>query len=163
MRRNPFLDFQVTAERAGYPALLFVSLLCLALVLVPFLLLALTQAVWVLVLALLSLSGAVAILFAGIGASLADRGDADLEPPKTAPEEHSPVAHSGGTSSRPRRTGTTGRRPSDAHGEDAPRRALGSVSAGPVRSAQSPLVVVPRGSKAVRFDDQGSTSPRRIA
>jgi hypothetical protein len=92
MRRNPFLDFQLTAERAGYPALLFVSLLCLALVLVPFLLLALTQAVWVLVLALLSLSGAVAILFAGIGASLADRGDADLEPPKTAPEEHSPVA-----------------------------------------------------------------------
>jgi hypothetical protein len=80
MRRNPFLDFQLTAERAGYPALLFVSLLCLALVLVPFLL------------ALLSLSGAVAILFAGIGASLADGGDADLEPPETAPEEHSPVA-----------------------------------------------------------------------
>ena len=92
MRRNPFLDFQLTAERAGYPALLIVSLLCHALVVMPFLLLALTQAVWVLVLALLSLSGAVAILFAGIGASLADRGDADLEPPKTAPEEHSPVA-----------------------------------------------------------------------
>jgi hypothetical protein len=92
MRRNPFLDFQLRAERAGYPALLFVSLLCLALVVMPFLLLALTQAVWVLVLALLSLSGAVAILFAGIGASLADGGDADLEPPKTAPEEHSPVA-----------------------------------------------------------------------
>jgi hypothetical protein len=92
MPRNPFLDFQVTAERAGYPALLFVSLLCLALVLVPFLLLALTQAVWVLVLALLSLSAAVAILFAGIGASLADGGDADLEPPESAPEEQSPVA-----------------------------------------------------------------------
>jgi hypothetical protein len=92
MRRNPFLDFQVAAERAGYPALLFVSLLCLALVLVPFLLLALTQAVWVLVLALLSLSGAVVILFAGIEASLADGGDADLEPPETVPEEHSPVA-----------------------------------------------------------------------
>ena len=40
---------------------------------------------------------------------------------------------------------------------------LGSVSAGLVRSAHSPLVVVPRGSEAVRFDDQGSTSPRRIA
>jgi hypothetical protein len=36
--------------------------------------------VWVLVLALLSLSGAIAILAAGIGASLADRGEADLEP-----------------------------------------------------------------------------------
>ena len=91
MRRNPFLDFQLTAERAGYPALLIVSLLCLALVLVPFLLLALTQAVWVLVLAVLSMGGAVAILFAGIGASFADGGDADLEPPKAAPEEHSPV------------------------------------------------------------------------
>jgi hypothetical protein len=93
MRRNPFLDFQVTAERAGYPALLFVSLLCLALVLVPVALLALTQAVWVLALALLSLSGAVAILAAGIGAAFADGGEADLEPPKATPEEHSPVAH----------------------------------------------------------------------
>jgi nucleotide-binding universal stress UspA family protein len=40
---------------------------------------------------------------------------------------------------------------------------LGSVSAGLVRSAHSPLVVVPRGSEAVRLHDQGSTSPRRIA
>jgi hypothetical protein len=93
MRRNPFLDFQLTAERAGYPALLFVSLLCLALVLVPFALLALTQAVWVLVLAMLSLSGAVAILAAGIWASFADHGEADLEPPKAAPGEQSPVVH----------------------------------------------------------------------
>jgi hypothetical protein len=93
MRRNPFLDFQLTAERAGYPALLIVSLLCLALVVVPVALLALTQAVWVLVLAILSLSGAVAILAAGIGAAFADRGEADLEPPRATPEEHSPVAH----------------------------------------------------------------------
>jgi hypothetical protein len=93
MRRNPFLDFQLTAERAGYPALLLVSLLCLALVVVPVALLALTQAMWVLVLALLSLSGAVAILTAGIGASFADGGEADLEPPKAAPEKQSPVAH----------------------------------------------------------------------
>jgi hypothetical protein len=91
MRRHPFLDFQVMAERAGYPALLIVSLVCLALVVVPVLLLALTQAVWVLILALLSLGGAVAILFAGIGAALADGGEADLEPPKAAPEERSPV------------------------------------------------------------------------
>ena len=82
MRRNPFLDFQLTAERAGYPALLIVSLLCLALVVVPFLLLALTEAVWVLVLTLLSLIGAVAILAAGIAAAFADRGERDPEPPK---------------------------------------------------------------------------------
>jgi hypothetical protein len=80
MRRDPFLDFQRTAERAGYPALLLVSLLCLALVVVPVVLLALTQSMWVLVLALLGLSGAIAILSAAIGASFADGGEADLEP-----------------------------------------------------------------------------------
>ena len=121
MRRNPFLDFQLTAERAGYPALLFVSLLCLVLVLVPFVLLALTQAVWVLVLALLSLSGAVAILVAGIGASFADGGDADLEPRKPLPRNTRRSRTFGETSSRPRRTGATGKPPSHAHGEDARR------------------------------------------
>ena len=35
MRRNPFLTFQLTAERAGFPALLIVSAACLALVVVP--------------------------------------------------------------------------------------------------------------------------------
>jgi hypothetical protein len=85
MRRNPFLDFQLTAERAGYPALLIVILLCLALVVVPVALLALTQAVWVLVMALLSLFGAVAILTAGIGAAFADRGEPDLAPGKAGP------------------------------------------------------------------------------
>src|SRR5215217_2175076 len=93
MRRSPFLHFQLTAERAGYPALLLVSLLCLAFVVVPVALLALTKAVWVLLLALLSLGGAIAILTAAIGASFADRGEADLEPPKAAPEKRSPVAH----------------------------------------------------------------------
>ena len=43
------------------------------------------------------------------------------------------------------------------------RAVLGSVSTGLVRSAHSPLVVVPRGSGASAIDDQGSTSPRRIA
>jgi hypothetical protein len=82
MRRNPFLDFQVTAERAGYPALLIVSLLSLALVLVPFALLALTRVVWVLVLTLLSLIGALLILGAGIAATFADRGEPDPEAPQ---------------------------------------------------------------------------------
>jgi nucleotide-binding universal stress UspA family protein len=40
---------------------------------------------------------------------------------------------------------------------------LGSVSGALVRSAQSPLVVVPRGAEAVQAGAQGSTSPRRIA
>jgi hypothetical protein len=84
MRRSPFLDFQLAAERAGYPALLIVSLVCLTLVVVPVVLLALTQAVWVLVLALLSLSGAIAILAAGIGAAFADRGEPDPGRPTRA-------------------------------------------------------------------------------
>jgi hypothetical protein len=85
MRRNPFLDFQLAAERAGYPALLIVSLLCVALVVVPVALLALTKAPWVLVLALLSLVGAVAILTAGIAAAFADRGERDSERPQAVP------------------------------------------------------------------------------
>jgi hypothetical protein len=89
MRRHPFLDFQLTAERAGYPALLIVSLICLALVVVPVALLALTEAVWVLVVALLSVIGALAILTAGIAAAFADRGEPDPEPPQAvhAPDE----------------------------------------------------------------------------
>ena len=73
MWRRPFLDFQVRAERAGSPALLLVSLLCLTIVVVPFLLLALIEATWVLVVTLLSLVLAIAILGAGIAAALADR------------------------------------------------------------------------------------------
>ena len=85
MRHHPFLDFQLTAERAGYPALLIVSLLCLALVVVPVALIALTEALWVLVLAMLSVAGAVAILTAGIAAAFADRGEPDPEPPQAVP------------------------------------------------------------------------------
>jgi hypothetical protein len=77
MPRHPFLAFQQTAERAGYPALLIVSLVCLTVVVVPVMLLALTRAVWVLALAVLGLIGAIAILAGGIGAALADRGEAD--------------------------------------------------------------------------------------
>ena len=93
MRRNPFLDFQLTAERAGFPALLIVSAVCLALVVVPVALLALTQAPWVLALALLSLVGAIAGLTAGIRAAFADGGEPDLKPPKAvvAPDERQEV------------------------------------------------------------------------
>jgi hypothetical protein len=103
MRRKPFLDFQLTAERAGYPALLIVSLICLALVVVPVALLALTDALWVLVVALLSLIGAIAILTAGIAAAFADRGEPDPEPPQTVPvlDERPQVAQLGRREPRP--------------------------------------------------------------
>ena len=51
MQSDPFLDFHRTAESAGYPAMLIVSVFALALVVAPVMLLALTRAVWVLVIA----------------------------------------------------------------------------------------------------------------
>jgi hypothetical protein len=90
MWRRPFLDFQVRAERAGYPALLLVSLLCLAIVVVPFLLLALIEATWVLVVTLLSLVAAVAILSGGMAAALADQEEPDPDSPMRVDSSREP-------------------------------------------------------------------------
>ena len=43
MRRDPFLDFHRTAESAGYPAMLIVSMVALAVVVAPLVLLALRR------------------------------------------------------------------------------------------------------------------------
>jgi hypothetical protein len=72
MRGNPLLNFHRTAEAAGYPALLIVSAFCLGLVVAPVVLLGLTEAGWVLALALLSLIAAVAILGGAIDAAMSD-------------------------------------------------------------------------------------------
>ena len=72
MPRNPFLDFHRAAEAAGYPALLIVTIVCLALVVLPVALLGLIEAGWVLALALLSLVVAVAILAGAVDAALSD-------------------------------------------------------------------------------------------
>jgi hypothetical protein len=72
MRSHPFLDFHQTAERAGYPALLIVSMVALGLVVAPVALLALTRATWVLVIAVLSIFAAVALLAAEVDAAFAD-------------------------------------------------------------------------------------------
>lgn len=77
MQRDPFLDFHQTAERAGFPAMLIVSMVALGLVVAPVLVLALTRAVWMLVIAVLSIFAALALLAGEVGASFAD-GD---EPP----------------------------------------------------------------------------------
>jgi hypothetical protein len=68
---NPFIRFNDAAETAGYPALFVVSMIALALVVVPVALLALTRATWMLavalgsiVLALVLLAGALAAVFA---------------------------------------------------------------------------------------------------
>ena len=77
MQSDPFLDFRRTAESAGYPAMLIVSVFALGLVVAAVALLALTQAVWVLVTAVLSIFAALGPLAGAFGAALA-AGD---EPP----------------------------------------------------------------------------------
>jgi hypothetical protein len=95
MRGNPFLNFQRSAEAAGYPALLIVSVVCLGLVVVPIALLALTKAAWVLAFALLSLLAAVAVLAGAIDAAFSDYGEATHGQSVVAgatPEERDPAA-----------------------------------------------------------------------
>jgi hypothetical protein len=61
-RRNPFARFSEAAQAAAYPALLIVSVACLAMVVGAIMLLAVMQAAWALALALLSVIAAVGIL-----------------------------------------------------------------------------------------------------
>jgi hypothetical protein len=75
MQSDPFLDFHQTAERAGYPALLIVSMVALGLVVAPVLLLALTRAVWVLVIAVFGIFVALALLAGEVDAAFADSDD----------------------------------------------------------------------------------------
>jgi hypothetical protein len=72
MRGNPVLNFYRTAEAAGYPVLLIVSALCLGLVVVPVALLGLTDAGWLLGLAVVYLIVALAILTGVVAAALSD-------------------------------------------------------------------------------------------
>ena len=80
MQSDPFLDFHRTAESAGYPAMLIVSVFALALVVAAVALLALTQAVWVLVMAVLSIFAALGLLAGAFGAASAD---SDEPPPES--------------------------------------------------------------------------------
>ena len=84
MQSDPFLDFHQTAERAGYPALLIVSMIALGLVVVPVMLLALTQAVWMLIIAVSSIFAALALLAGELDAALAD-GDDSVDQGTTSP------------------------------------------------------------------------------
>jgi cytochrome bd-type quinol oxidase subunit 2 len=72
MRSDPFLDFHRTAEAAGYPAMLVVSMVALAVVVLPVMLLALTRGVWALVLAVLSIFAALGLLAGAFEAAVAD-------------------------------------------------------------------------------------------
>lgn len=91
MRGNPFLSFHRTAESAGYPALLIVSTLCLALVVAPVALLGMTEAGWVLGYALLWLIVALAALTGELDAAMSDDGE-------PADEDESSAGREGGVS-----------------------------------------------------------------
>jgi cytochrome bd-type quinol oxidase subunit 2 len=75
MQSDPFLDFHRTAEAAGYPAMLIVSLVALAVVVLPVMLLAMTRGVWALVLAVMSIFAALGLLAGAFQAALADADD----------------------------------------------------------------------------------------
>jgi len=80
MRSDPFLDFHRTAEAAGYPAMLVVSMIALAVVVAPVMLLALTRGVWALVLAVLSIFAALGLLAGAFEAAVADADDRTPRP-----------------------------------------------------------------------------------
>jgi uncharacterized protein (DUF983 family) len=75
MQSDPFLDFHRTAEAAGYPAMFVVTIVALAVVVLPVMLLALTRGVWALVLAVLSIFVALGLLAGAFEAAVADSDD----------------------------------------------------------------------------------------
>jgi hypothetical protein len=79
MRGNPILNSLRTAEAAGYPALLIVTAVCLGLVVGPVALLGLTDAGWVLGLALLYLIVAIVVLSVAVGVALSEGDEPDAE------------------------------------------------------------------------------------
>lgn len=94
MRGNPILNSLRAAETAGYPALLIVSAVCLGLVVAPVALLGLTDAGWVLGLAVLYLIVAIAVLVSAVGAALSEGDEPDAEgqaPGGRACDESNPV------------------------------------------------------------------------
>jgi hypothetical protein len=94
MRGNPILNSLRTAEAAGYPALLIVSAGCLGLVVGPVALLGLTDAGWLLVLALLYLIVAVVVLSVAVGAALSEGDEPDAEgqaPGSRESDERDPI------------------------------------------------------------------------
>ena len=104
MRGNPILNSLRTAEAAGYPALLIVSAVCLGLVVGPVALLGLTDAGWVLGLALLYLVVAVVVLSVAVGAALSEGDEPDAEgqaPGSREPDERDPIERPPSASRQP--------------------------------------------------------------
>ena len=85
MRPNPFLRFHRAAEAAGYPALLIVSMVALAVVLAGLLLLGMVGGVSAFAFSMLTLATGVALEAGAILAALSD----DEDPPAGRPVDPS--------------------------------------------------------------------------
>jgi hypothetical protein len=72
MLRKGFLRFHRAAEAAGYPALLVVTVVALAIIVSAIALLAIMKAAWALALALISLVAAIALMAGAIDAMFSD-------------------------------------------------------------------------------------------
>ena len=140
MRGNPILNSLRTAEAAGYPALLIVSAVCLGLVVGPVALLGLTDAGWVLGLALLYLIVAIVVLSVAVGAALSEGDEPDAEgqaPGSRASDERNPSEHPPSAGRRLRTSASIG----GPGGRSQPSRSLAArrrPSALPAPVAQAP-------------------------
>ena len=110
MRGNPILNSLRTAEAAAYPALLIVSAICLGLVVGPVALLGLTDAGWVLGLALVYLAVAVVVLSVAVGAALSEGDEPDERDAIASPGAPSHPLGSLGARRRPSAVPGVGRR-----------------------------------------------------
>jgi hypothetical protein len=155
MRGNPILNSIRTAEAAGYPALLVVAAVCLGLVVGPVALLGLTDAGWVLGLALLYLIVAIVVLSVAVGAALSDGDEPDAEgqgPRGSASDKRNPSKHPPTADRRLGRSASIG----GPGARSQPSRSLAArrrPSAVPAPVAQAP---------AVQLDGQRPECPERV-
>ena len=78
---NAFLGLHQTGEVEGYPTLLMVSMVALALVVTPVVVLGVTGQAWVLAVALLAIPGGLALLGCAMHAAFSD---VEVRPPAAA-------------------------------------------------------------------------------
>jgi hypothetical protein len=157
MRGNPILNALRTAEGAGYPALLIVSAVCLGLVVGPVALLGLTDAGWVLGLALLYLVVAVVVLSVAVGAALSEGDEPDAEgqaPASRESDERDPIE----------RPPSAGRQPGTGAGVAGPgARSHPSGSLGARRRPSALPAAVARAPAAERTEDGVDAGERGAA
>jgi hypothetical protein len=89
---NPLLLFHRATERAGYPAMLVLSAVCIAIAVPAIALIGMIDTVWALVWAVLNLLAAAAILTLGIYAAMADEEEPVAEGTTARSSSREPAA-----------------------------------------------------------------------